>query len=315
MPRTRLLRLSGVLTATLLSCCAATTLAAQRSVEIRRAVTPTASVRISGAFAELDIHGWKKDSVVITGTIPSEARFEGGFVTSAIPSSGAKYYMETATGVPSGKLDLYVPAGARVWAKSGSAKISAEGVTGGLDLNIIGGSVQTTGDPHELTIESMDGSVSVEGSPSWARLKTATGDIALTGGSDDAGLTTVSGTIRVTAGRFERARIESVTGAVEFAGSIVHGGSLDVDTHSGAIDLWMSPKDGADFDVASVAGTIENTLTNRPAIPGREGRGQEIGFTTGGGGARVYIRSFKGNIRLQSSFVKKAAGKISLRIF
>jgi hypothetical protein len=304
-------RLSGVFTAAFIACCAATALEAQRSVEIRRAVTPTASIRLSGAFAELNIHGWKRDSVVITGTIPNDARFDGGFATSAMPSSGAKYYMETATGVPSGKLDLYVPAGARVWAKSGSAKITAEGVTGGLDLNIIGGSVEATGDPHELTIESMDGSVSVEGSPSWARLKTATGDIALTGNSDDAGLTTVSGTIRVTAGRFERARIESVTGDVEFAGSVAHGGSLDIDTHSGAITLWMSPKEGADFDVASVAGTIENTLTNRPAVPGREGRGQEIGFTTDGGGARVYIRTFKGNIRLQSSFVKKAAGKLS----
>ncbi len=288
--------------------CAARGIEAQRTVEIRRAVTPTASVRISGAFAELNIHGWKKDSVAITGTIPSDARFDGGFVTSATPSTGAKYYMETATGVPSGKLDLYVPSGARVWAKSGSAKIDVEGVTGGLDLNIIGGSVQVTGGPHELTVESMDGSVSVEGSPSWARLKTATGDIAFSGNSDDAGLTTVSGAIRVLPGRFERARIESVTGAVEFAGDVAHGGSLDIDTHSGAIDLWMSPKAGADFDVASVAGTIENALTNRQAEAGREGRGQEIGFTTDGGGARIYIRTFKGHIRLQW-FVKKASGK------
>ncbi|HEY2374624.1 MAG TPA: DUF4097 family beta strand repeat-containing protein [Gemmatimonadaceae bacterium] len=285
------------------------TLEAQRTIEIRRAVTSTPSIRISGAFAELNIHGWKKDSAAITGTIPSDARFDGGFVTSSTPSTGAKYYMETASGVPSGKLDLYVPTGARVWAKSGSAKIEVEGMTGGLDLNIIGGSVHVRGNPHELTVESMDGSVTVDGSPPWTRLKTATGDIALAGNSDDAGLTTVSGTIRVVSGRFERARLESVTGAVDFAGDVEHGGSLDVDTHSGSIDLRLSPKMGADFDVASVAGTIENTLTNRPAVPGREGRGQETGFTTGGGGARVYIRSFKGNIRLQPW------SKISTQVF
>lgn len=290
-------------------CCTARATHAQRTIEIRRAVTPTVSIRISGAFAELSIHGWKKDSTVITGSIPSDARFDGGFVTSSTPSAGGKYYMETATGVPSGKLDLYVPEGARVWAKSGSAKIEAEGVTGGLDLNIIGGSVHVRGNPHELTIESMDGSVTVEGSPAWTRLKTATGDIGLAGNSDDASLTTVSGTIRVVAGRFDRARVESVTGDVLFAGEVVHGGSLDIDTHSGAIDIMMSPKAGAEFDVASVAGTIENTLTNRQAVPGREGRGQEIGFTTGAGGARVYVRTFKGNVRLQPP------GKISLRIF
>jgi hypothetical protein len=124
-------------------------LQAQRAVEIRRAVTSTASIRVSGAFAELRIHGWKRDSAVITGSIPNDARFDGGFITSTTLSTGAKFYLETASGVPSGKLDLYVPAGARIWAKSGSATIDVEGVTGGLDLNIIGGSVHVAGSPHD----------------------------------------------------------------------------------------------------------------------------------------------------------------------
>jgi hypothetical protein len=278
---------------------APSSLSGQRTVDIRRAVTATASVRIGGSFAELRIRGWKKDSVVITGTIPTDARFDGGFMSPGTAvSTGVKYYLETSTGVPAGKLELRVPMGARVWAKSGSATIDVDGVTGGLDLNIIGGSVHVAGNPHELTVESMDGAVTVDGSPAWLRLKTATGNIVLAGNSEDAGLTTVSGSIRVTSGRFDRARIQSVTGPVEFAGDVAHGGSLDIDTHSGAIDLRVPTKIGADFDVATVAGSIENGLTQRAAVPGREGRGQEIGFTAGGGGAHVYIRSFKANIRL-----------------
>lgn len=272
---------------------------AQRKVDVRRAVTPTASVRINGAFAELRIRGWSKDTVVITGTIPADARFDGGFMSPAAGASpGAKFFLETSSGVPAGTLELRVPASARVWAKSGSATIDVEGVTGGLDLNIIGGSVHVAGSPHELTVESMDGAVAVDGSPSWTRLKTATGDIVLNGGSEDAGLTTVSGMIRVPAGRFDRLRIESVTGAVDFAGDVARGGSLDIDTHAGAIDLRLPRTVAADFDIATVAGTIENGLTKRSAIPGREGRGQEIGFTAGDGGARIYVRSFKGNVRL-----------------
>jgi len=289
----------AVLWSALAAVLAVPTLAAQRSVDIRRAVTPTASVRITGAFAELRIRGWTKDSVVITGTIPVDARFGGGFMSpTAGGSPGAKFYLETSSGIPAGKLELRVPVSARVWAKSGSATIDVEGVTGGLDLNIIGGSVHVAGNPHELTVESMDGAVSVDGSPSWVRLKTATGDIVFNGGSEDAGLTTVSGTIRVPAGRFDRARIQSVTGAVDFAGDVARGGSLDIDTHGGAIDLRLPRTIAADFDIATVAGTVENALTKRAALPGREGRGQEIGFTTGGGGARIYVRSFKANIRL-----------------
>jgi DUF4097 and DUF4098 domain-containing protein YvlB len=208
-------------------------------------------------------------------------------------------YLESASSTPGGKLELRVPAGARVWAKSGSANIDVTGVTGGLDLNIVGGRVKVSGNPHELNVESMDGNVTVDGAPSWLRAKTATGDIDVAGGSEDAVLTTVSGTIRIGAGAFDRAKIESVTGAVVFAGDLTRGATLDINTHSGGIELRLPRRSGAELDVASVTGTIENTLTGRAAIAGREGRGQEIGLTLGQGGARVYVRSFKGSIQLR----------------
>jgi len=273
--------------------------AAQRPVEARHAATRNPSVRIVGSFTELRIRGWDKDSIVLTGTIPAGAKFGGGF--GGRPggmSAGAKWYLENPSGEAAGKLELRVPEGARVWAKSGSADIDASGMTGGLDLNIVGGSVHVSGTPHELNVESMDGRVTIDGKPAWLRVKTATGDITVMGGSEDAGLTTVSGTIRVAAGTYERLRVESVTGSAIFGGDLAHGASLDVNTHSGAIELRVPRKLDADYDIATVAGSIENRLTSRPAVPGREGRGQEIGFTTGNGGARVYVRSFKGSILL-----------------
>lgn len=276
----------------------------QQAVDSRRAVTSTPSVRISGTFAELRIRGWNKDSVVITGTVPNDTHFAGGFLAPAGgPAPGAKFYLESPTGVPAGTLELRVPAGARVWAKAGSATIDADGVTGGLDLNVIGGSVHVAGTPHELTIEAMDGAITVEGSSPWARLKTASGDITLGAGSEDAAVTTVSGDIRV-AGRYERLRMSSVTGPVAFDGDIVRGGSLDVDTHSGTIDLRFTPKVSADFDIATMSGRIENAFNKRAPIPGRESRGQELGFTAGNGGARIYVRSFKGNVKLSQSSSK-----------
>jgi len=190
-----------------------------------------------------------------------------------------------------------VPAGARVWAKAGSATIDAAGVTGGLDLNVIGGSVHVAGNPRELTVEAMDGGITVEGAPPWVRLKTASGDITLGTGSEDAAATTVSGDVRIT-GRYERLRISSVTGPVAFNGDIARGGSLDVDTHSGTIDLRLAPKLSADIDIATISGRIENAFNKRPPAAGREGRGQELGFTAGSGGARVYVRSFKGSVKL-----------------
>jgi hypothetical protein len=276
--------------------------AAQQKVDVRRAVAPDISIRVTGSFAALRIVGWAKDSVVVTGSLPKAARFEAYFGGSgAEPARGAKMYVEAPNedvSAASGELELRVPARARVWAKSGSAKIEAEGVTGGLDLNIVGGSVRVLGSPRELNVESMDGSVTVEGSPGWVRLKTAAGDIAMQGGSPDAAFNTVSGTIRVSGGPVDRARFESVTGAITFDGAVEKGGSLSFDSHSGAVDIQLRADASLEVDAVTVAGTIENRLTSRRAVPGREGRGQEFGTSLGAGEGRLIVRTFKGTIRL-----------------
>jgi DUF4097 and DUF4098 domain-containing protein YvlB len=119
------------------------------------------------------------------------------------------------------------------------------------------------------------------------------------GASQDAGLQTVSGALRVSGGRYERLRLESVTGPVRFAAGLARGASLDVDTHSGTVDLALDAKQlDAEMDLLTVAGTIENRVLGRKPVAGREGRGQELGFTAGAGSARVMVRTFKGTIRL-----------------
>lgn len=276
--------------------------AAQQKVVHRFAVTPTASIRIFGDVGRLRIVGWDRDSVVLTGTLPTGARLDasrGGQPGKA--ASGMKIYVEVPRApAPDAALEMRVPTRARIWAKSGSADVEVTGLTGGLDLNIVGGSVRVACSPAELQVESMDGSVTIEGSPAWLRAKTATGDIVLRGGSDDAGLSTVSGAIRVGEGRFERAKFTSVTGPIVFAGDLARGATLDFDTHGGPIEVRLTPRLDAEFDIATVTGTIENTLTPRRPIPGREGRGMELGFTVGAGRARVLVRSFKGNIYLRA---------------
>jgi hypothetical protein len=274
----------------------------QQKVSHRFAVTPTASIRLFGDVGSLRIVGWDRDSVVVTGTLPAGARLDasrGG--DPSRPSPGMKIYIEVPRSpAPDAKLEVRVPARSRVWSKSGSADVEVTGLTGGLDVNIVGGSARIACSPAELQVESMDGSVTIEGSPAWLRAKTATGDIVLRGGSEDAGVSTVSGAVRVGEGRFERAKFTSVTGPIVFAGDLARGATLDVDTHSGPIELRLAPRLDAEFDLATVTGSIENTLTARRPIAGREGRGMELGFTGGTGRARILVRSFKGNISLRA---------------
>ena len=272
------------------------------AVERRYAMAPDASIRVAGAISSLRIIGWERDSLVITGTVPVGWRFDGGVAAAPSgPSRGAKFYVEGATDVSptAAALEVRVPTRARVWAKSGSADMDVSGVTGGLDLNIVGGSVTVQGTPRELNIESMDGAVRVQAGASWLRVKTATGNVDVRGGSEDAGVSTVSGTVRVSDGRYERGKLETVTGDVIYEGEVANKGSVDITTHSGAIELRLPPRPSLELDAVTVTGTIENGVTSSRPIPGREGRGMELGFSSGSGDTRIVVRSFKGNVALK----------------
>jgi DUF4097 and DUF4098 domain-containing protein YvlB len=152
--------------------------------------------------------------------------------------------------------------------------------------------------PRELIVESMDGSVTVKGDADYARVKTATGDILMQGNADDVTLTTVSGSIRAGGGVVQRGRYESVTGPLFFMADPAPGGDVRFDTHSGAIELRLARGARVDLDASSVTGSIENGWSATRPAAGREGRGMELGLSSGMGGARVSVRSFKGNVKL-----------------
>jgi DUF4097 and DUF4098 domain-containing protein YvlB len=273
---------------------------AQQKVDIHRAAVPAVSVRLAGAIASVRIVGWDRDSIVLIGGVGAGSRIDGGTYKSSGPVQGMKFWVEAPDegSARANKFELRVPRQARVWIKTGSADVEASGVTGGLDLNIVGGSVRVSGKPRELIVESMDGDVSVAGKPEYARLKTATGDITLSGGGEDVTLTSVSGAIRVPDGTVQRGRFESVTGPIVFAGDFAPAGDARFDTHSGAIELRLRRPANFEIDAASITGTIENVWSAARPVAGHEGRGMELGISSGMGGARVSIRSFKGNVRL-----------------
>jgi hypothetical protein len=287
----------------LLALAGATTLGAQQKVDIRRAATPNVSVRLMGAFAALTVSQWQEDSIALTGVVSTGTRVEGGAFNPTGPVQGMKLYAEApeGTSIAGNRLELRVPRGARVWVKAGSADIVVNGVAGGLDLNIVGGSIQVSGKPRELLVESMDGSVTFRGYTDFGRIKTATGDVTITeGGGEDINVSTVSGTVSVAPGDrpFQRGRFESVTGPIHYAGKLDRGADLRFDTHSGAVDVRLPRPSNLEVDAITVTGTIENAWSSARPIAGREGRGMELGFSSGTAVGRVSIRSFKGNVRI-----------------
>lgn len=277
---------------------AASPLLAQKKVERRLAVGMEGALRIHNMVGSVVVHGWNKDTVLVKVALaPGDDFHMGGSYT------GAKMFVESGNerNPKPTRIEVWAPSRARLWVKTATADIDVTGITGGLDLYVVSGTIEVTGSPRELNAEAIDGDIHVDGSPAWLRAKSASGSVTLRGGSNDAALSTVSGHIRVEGGSFARTKIETVTGNITFAGQLDRSGAFDFDSHSGTVDIALRDKSGASFSVATIAGSITNSLSRTKPWTGRFGRGAELNMDVGDGGAKVVVRTFKGPVTLRRS--------------
>jgi hypothetical protein len=277
----------------------ATPLAAQKKIERRVALGMEGALRIVNMVGSVTVHGWNKDTVLVRGTMSPSDRFYGGGAYT-----GVKFGIESGSesDPKPARLEIWVPARVRLWVKTATANIDVGGVEGGLDLYVVSGTIDVTGNPRELNAEAIDGDIHISGSPSWVRAKSASGAITFHGTSSDAAFSTVSGAVKVDGGVFERTKIETVTGDINFAAArLDRSGSFDFDSHSGVVTIALPEKLGVSFEAVTIAGTVTNNLSDKRPSPGRFGRGAELMTELGGGGAKVSVRTFKGAVILRKA--------------
>ena len=268
---------------------------AQTKVNRGLQLDATGAVRVYNLVGSVRVTGWNRDSVVVRGTLG-----KGNTLHMGGGGAGLKMFIEGMDDRNPSRADIevIVPVRAKVWIKTATASIDVRDVTGSLDLYVVGGDIKVTGNPADVNAEAIDGSITIIGSPAWVRAKSASGDVSLDGSSPDVTISTVSGRIDVNGTKFKKARFESVTGSIRFAGSFQRGGLVNFDSHSGSIEIGIPAGSPADFDVVSIAGAIANKLTKSRPVPGRYGRGAELTTSSGDGGTRVVVRSFKGPVTL-----------------
>ena len=127
------------------------------------------------------------------------------------------------------------------------------------------------------------------------------GNITLSGVRGYVYATTINGDIQVAGGEFEDAEFETVSGIIEFDGSLYADGDFQFETHSGGIILIL-PKDvSAEFEVETFSGKIINEFGAKARRTSKYGPGYELYFTTGSGDAEVTIESFSGKVVIKKN--------------
>jgi len=252
------------------------------------------SLRITVPAGSVHIVGWDRDSVLVTGSVAPG----GGTFYAGGRGRGGKMGVDngdmSGTG-PGADLEIRVPARARIWVKTVGAGVTVEGAQGEVECISVSGTIQVTGEPRVLSAETMDGAVTVEGAGGVLRIRTGGGNVTVHGPGGDITVSSVGGVVDVTAARLERARLESVTGAVRFTGNVAPGGALETETHSADVVLRFIGDLDAEVTLVSVGGLVFNKIAPRGNPPPR---GKPVVFVAGEGGAQVSARTFKGNVTI-----------------
>lgn len=219
----------------------------------------TAAIKIHAPSGVLEVEGWARDSVAISGTLASgETLFGGGSLT------GIKLGAEGSASSGVTRLVVRVPSGARVVVRSGAANVTVRGVTGTVDVGSAAGDVDVTGALDAVTVESLSGSVRVAATSAIVRARTTAGRLDVTGRIGEAQLTSVSGRVTVSSDPIGSMRIETVDGGVEVRGRLAATGSLDVETFGGPVHLGFPVDQRAALDLRASSGEIAGRVTQGP---------------------------------------------------
>jgi DUF4097 and DUF4098 domain-containing protein YvlB len=271
-------------------------LAAQTTVDQKRPAATDGAVSIENMAGSVKVVGWDRAEVQVKGTVG-----DGGELSFEV--SGKRTHIEIEAdynpmGVKS-DLEVYVPAGSSVDVEGFQATISVSGVTGAVKAETVNGSITQTGAARSVELQSVNGDIEVTKASGRIQAEAVNGGVSVRDGSGDLEASTVNGKLLVTGGSYERAQMESVSGAVRFDAALSARASLSIETVSAPVELLLPAAVSAEFEVSSFSGRITNELGPAAEKRGKWTPQSELHFTTGSGGARIRIETLSGVIGIR----------------
>ena len=281
------------------TCLASSALA--ESIDQTKDADDTGKVEIFNLSGEVEVFGWDRSEIQVTGTVGDDAEefiFEvSGDVTMIRVKVPDRIHGHKDV---SSDLVIRVPEGSSIEVDTVSADITVEGVQGEQELQSVSGDLVTEAFAEDIDAETVSGDVEIEGSNKdlEAKLESVSGDVTADNMSGDIKAGSVSGDIDVTDGDFDRARIETVNGDVTYVAALRPDGKLDVETINGTVDVMFVGDVSADFDIETFNGRIRNCFGPEAERTSKYAPGWELSFTEGGGNGRVTIATLNGGLRL-----------------
>jgi len=242
--------------------------------------------------------------IVVTAWDRAEARVrayaERGRVLTDLSSSRLSLEVESIRGrVGDTRFEVSVPVGVRVIARSRSGDVSVRGTKGAVQAKSQSGDVEVMDATDRIDIESMSGDVRASQVNGEFRAHSLSGTIEVRNVTGDIRAETTSGDVSLLGATSRNVIVTTVSGEIEYDGTIDANGRYEFKAHSGNIRLEIPEATAAQFSVETFSGSLDTefSLTLQPGQR-TTSRPRRYEFTLGNGTARVTAESFSGDIVL-----------------
>lgn len=274
-------------------------MAAGDSVDRKVAADPNGEVVISNVSGTIDVRGWDRNEVQVTGTLGRsverlDLETSGGrtVVKVVLPHRGARD--------GDAEIEVQVPKNSRVEVSAVSADVSSRGVLGTQRLTSVSGEITADISGNDSQIRSVSGDVTARGvgQPSSVRVSSVSGSLDITNIGGKIEVVTVSGDARVQASEISEIRGRTTSGDLELHGKLTRDGRVDVEGVSGDLVLSLSAPNGLAAELESFSGSIEGCLAKGVERVSKYGPGTRLSLRTVENGARVRAKTLSGDIEI-----------------
>lgn len=268
-----------------------------------------ARMRIDTTFA-FNKGGWVdlglvSGEIIVTGWTHPEARViarleRDGYLDASFSSDRIRIETRSRSRrVGEGRYELMVPIGTRVQASAVSGDIRITATAGEVQAGSVSGKIEVLDAADRIEIGTVSGDIHAERLKGRTHIHAVSGHLDTNDITGDLSVETVNSEIRLRNVKSSRVRAGTVSGEITYIGTIEPAGSYDFNTHSGEVRLEIPSNAGATLNLQTFSGSITSRfpIAMQPGQTSRRGRQQE--FTIGGGGARITIETFSGDITLE----------------
>ena len=254
------------------------------------------AVDLSLISGRIRVTGWDQANVKISASIESGLlRFSANSsrVTLSVDDEGNGHYRHRNVG--EARFDVSVPRGSHLILEAVSGDVTAKGSQGEIEASSVSGDVDVSDGIRAVSVESVSGSAHAAQVNGNLHAETVSGDLRAENVSGNVQASSVSGDIRLVGIQSRDVRTETVSGNLDYTGTIEPSGRYGFESHSGTLKLNIPRNAGAQFSVETFSGSIDTDfpITLQPGTKRREGH---MEFTIGDGRARVTAQTFSGEI-------------------